>query len=162
LEHLHDVLQVAMGWEDCHLHDFRVGQKRFGIPDPNDRLMGLPATGNERTVRLFTVLRKVGAKAVYTYDFGDSWEHAIVVEKVLPPEPGLAYPVCVGGKLQGPPEDCGSIPGFYNLLEALRDPAHDEHEEMLEWVGGDFDSEAFSVDDVNQRLAPLQRRQPKG
>jgi len=162
LEHLHDVLQVAMGWEDCHLHDFRVGQKRFGIPDPNDRLMGLTATGNERTVRLFTVLRKVGAKAVYTYDFGDSWEHAIVVEKVLPPEPGLAYPVCVGGKLQGPPEDCGSIPGFYNLLEALRDPAHDEHEEMLEWVGGDFDSEAFSVDDVNQRLAPLQRRQPKG
>ena len=162
LEQLHDVLQSAMGWEDCHLHDFRIGQKRFGKPDPNDRLMGLPATGNERTVRLFTVLGKVGAKAVYTYDFGDSWEHAIVVEKVLPPEPELPYPVCVGGKLHGLPEDCGGIPGYYNLLEAIRDPAHDQHEEMLEWVGGDFDPQAFSVDDVNQRLAPLQRRPPKG
>jgi len=84
------------------------------------------------------------------------------VEKVLPPEPELAYPVCVGGKLQGSPEDCGGISGFYILLEAIRDPAHDQHEEMLEWVGGDFDPQAFSVDDVNQRLAPLQRRRPKG
>jgi len=162
LEQLHDVLQSAMGWEDCHLHDFRIGQKRFGKPDPNDRLMGLPATGNERTVRLFTVLGKVGAKAVYTYDFGDSWEHAILVEKVLPPEPGVAYPICVGGKLQGPPEDCGGIPGYYNLLEAIRDPAHQEHEEMLDWVGGEFNPETFSAEDVNQRLAPLQRRPPKG
>ena len=162
LEQLHDVLQAAMGWEDCHLHDFRIGLKRFGKPDPNDRLLGLPATGNERTVRLFTVLGKVGAKAVYTYDLGDSWEHAIVVEKVLPLEPGVPYPICVGGKLQGPPEDCGGIPGYYNLLEAIRDPAHDEHEEMLDWIGGDFDPEAFSVDDVNQRLTLLQRRPPKG
>ena len=96
------------------------------------------------------------------YDFGDSWEHAIVVAKVLPPEAELAYPICAGGKLQGSPEDCGGISGFYILLEAIRDPAHDQHEEMLEWVGGDFDPQAFSVDDVNQRLAPLQRRQPKG
>jgi hypothetical protein len=162
LKQLHDVLQAAMGWEDCHMHDFHVGQKRFGKPDPNDQLMGLPATGNERAVRLFTVLGKVGAKAVYTYDFGDGWQHAIVLEKVLPPQPELLYPVCVDGKLPGPPEDCGGIPGFYNLLEVIRDPAHDQHEEMLEWVGGDFDPEAFSVDDVNQRLAPLQRRRPKG
>ncbi len=162
LEQLHAVLQAAMGWDDSHLHDFRIGQRRFGRPDPSDRLMGLPAVGNERTVRLFTVLGKVGAKAVYTYDFGDSWEHAIVVEKVLPPEPGLAYPVCVGGKLHGPPEDCGGIPGFYNLLEAIRDAAHDQHEEMLEWVSGDFDPEAFSVNDINPRLAPLQRRRLKG
>ena len=162
LEQLHDVLQVAMGWDDSHLHDFRIGQKRFGKPDPNDRFMGLPAIGNERTARLFTVLGKVGAKAVYTYDFGDSWEHAIVVEKVLPLEPGVPYPICVGGKLQGPPEDCGGIPGYYNLLEAIRDPAHIEHEEMLDWIGGAFDPEAFSVDDVNQRLTLLQRRPPKG
>lgn len=162
LEQLHDVLQVAMGWDDSHLHDFRIGQKRFGKPDPNDRLMGLPAVANERTMHLFTVLGKVGAKAVYTYDLGDSWEHAIVVEKVLPLEPGVPYPICVGGKLQGPPEDCGGIPGYYNLLEAIRDPAHDEHEEMLDWIGGDFDPEAFSVDDVNQRLTLLQRRPPKG
>jgi hypothetical protein len=79
------------------------------------------------------------------------------VEKVLPPEPGIAYPTCVGGKLQCPPEDCGGVPGYYNLLEAIRDPAHKEHEDMLDWVGADYDPEAFSVDDVNRRLAPLQR-----
>jgi hypothetical protein len=111
LDVLHDVLQVAMGWDDSHLHDFRIGQKRFGKPDPNDRLMGLPAVGNERITHLFMVLGEVGARAMYTYGFGDSWEHAIVVEKVLPPEAGLAYPLCVGGKFQGPPEDCGGCGG---------------------------------------------------
>jgi hypothetical protein len=157
LEVLHDILQVAMGWYDSHLHEFRIGQKRFGKPDPGDDLMDLPAVVNERTAHLFTVLRKIGAKAIYTYDFGDSWEHAIVVEKVLPPEPGVAYPICVGGKLRCPPEDCGGVPGYYNLLEAIRDPAHKEHEDLLDWAGEDYDPEVFSVDDVNRRLAPLQR-----
>ena len=68
----------------------------------------------------------------------------------------------MGGKLHDPPKDCGDIPGFYSPLQAVHDPAHDQHEQMLEWVGGDFDPEAFSVDDVNQRLATPQRRQPKG
>jgi hypothetical protein len=157
LEVLHDVLQMAMGWYDCHLHEFSIGQKRFGKPDPEEGFMDLPAVGNERTAHLFMVLGKARAKAIYTYDFGDSWEHVIVVEKVLPPEPGIAYPTCVGGKLQCPPEDCGGVPGYYNLLEAIRDPAHKEHEDMLDWVGADYDPEAFSVDDVNRRLAPLQR-----
>jgi len=157
LEGLHDVLQLAMGWYDSHLHEFRVGKKRFGKPDPDDELMDLPEIGDEHTAHLFQVLRKAGAKAVYTYDFGDSWEHAIVVEKVLPPEPGVAYPLCVGGKLQCPPEDCGGIPGYYNLLKVIRDPADKEHEDMLEWVGGKYDPETFSVDDVNRSLIPLQR-----
>jgi hypothetical protein len=161
LEQLHDVLQLAMGWQDCHMHDFRVGQKRFGKPDPNDRLMALTAVGNERTVRLFSVLGKVGAKAVYTYDFGDGWEHGIAVEKVLPPEAGHADPVCVDGKRHAPPEDCGGVPGFYNLLEAIGNPDHDQHEEMRDWLGDDFDPEAFSVDEVNRRLAPLHRRRSK-
>jgi Plasmid pRiA4b ORF-3-like protein len=157
LEVLHDVLQTAMGWYDCHLHEFRIGQKWFGKPDPEDDLMGLPAVVNECTAHLFAVLGKAGAKAIYTYDFGDCWEHAIVVEKVLPLDPAVAYPICVGGKLQCPPEDCGGVPGYYNLLDAIRNPAHKEHEDMLDWVGGNHDPEAFSVDDVNRRLAPLQR-----
>jgi len=158
LEQLHRVLQEAMGWDDDHLHEFRIGQRRFGRPDPDDRLLRRSPIGNERTVRLIAVLDKVGAKAVYTYDFGDSWKHEIVVEKVLPPEPGCSYPICVGGKLHGPPEDCGGIPGFYNLLEAISDPKHPRYEEMSEWMGDDFDPEAFSVDDVNRGLAHLQRR----
>ena len=157
LEVLHDVLQLAMGWTDSHLHEFRVGQKRYGIPDPEDQLMGLPPVGDERRAHLFMILGKIGAKAGYTYDFGDNWEHAIVVEKVLPPEAGVAYPICVGGKLRCPPEDCGSIPGYYHLLEVIHDPTHEEHEEMMDWLGGEYDPDAFSVDEVNQRLVPFQR-----
>jgi hypothetical protein len=162
LEVLHDVLQVAMGWDDSHLHEFRIGQERFGKSDRRDRLLGGDPIGNERKTHLYRVLGKVGAKAVYSYDFGDSWEHAVVVEKVLPPEPALSYPLCVGGKLHGPPDDCGGIPGYYNLVEAIGDPTHPEHEELLNWVGGEFDPEAFSVKDVNQRLAPIQRWWAKG
>ena len=161
LAQFHDVLQAAMGWENAHLHEFRIGQRRFGVPDPDDTLMGETACINERKVRLGDVLGKAGAKAQYTYDFGDSWEHSIVVEKVLAPEPGVAYPICTAGKLNCPPEDCGGLGGFYNFLEAVRDPAHEEHEELLEWIGGDFDPEAFSIDHVNRRLGSLQRRRLK-
>ncbi len=161
LEQLHDVLQLAMGWEDCHMHDFRIGQKRFGAPDPDERLMGMPSTASERITRLSSVLGNAGAKAVYTYDFGDGWEHGIAVEKILPPEAGHAYPICVDGKRHGPPEDCGGVPGFHNLLEAIGNPEHDQHEEMRDWLGDDFDPEDFSVDEVNRRLAPLHRRQSK-
>jgi len=153
LEQLHDVLQLAFGWEDCHMHEFRIGQKRFGKPDPDDRLIG-----NEHAARLFSVLGRVGAKAVYTYDFGDDWEHSITVEKILPLAASHSYPVCVGGKRHGPPEDCGGVPGFYNLLQAIANPKHRQHKESSDWLGDEFDPEAFSVEDVNQRLAYLTRR----
>jgi hypothetical protein len=161
LADFHTVLQLSMGWEDCHLHEFRVGRQRFGVPDPDARLMGGDGPTNERKVRLFDVLGRPGAKMEYTYDFGDSWEHIIVLEKVVMPEPGLSYPVCTAGKRHGPPEDCGGIGGYYNLLEALSDPDNDEYQELLEWIGGSFDPEAFSVENVNLRLAPLQRRLAK-
>jgi hypothetical protein len=161
LEQLHDVLQLAMGWQNCHLHEFRIGQKRFGPADPNERLMGMSTTFSESAARLSRVLGKVGAKAVYTYDFGDSWEHEITVEKALGPEPGHAYPVCIGGKRHGPPEDCGGVYGFYDLLESIGNPDHEQHAEMLDWLGEDFDPEAFSVEDVNRRLAYLHRRRSK-
>jgi hypothetical protein len=161
LEQLHHVLQRAMGWEDCHMHDFRIGQQRFGKPDPMEQAFGGPRTASERTARLFSVLGRVGAKAVYTYDFGDGWQHQIVVEKRLAPEPERAYPACLAGERHGPPEDCGGIPGFYNLLEATSDPGHEQHEELLDWLGDNFDPEAFSVTEINRRLAPLQRRRNK-
>jgi hypothetical protein len=154
LAHLHTVLQTAMGWENYHLHEFRIVGLTIGASDPD-----APRTLiNEKKVRLLDVLGKVGAKGVYTYDFGDGWEHNIVVEKVLTPEPGVAYPVCVAGKRRGPPEDSGGPFGYENLLEILGDPKHKEHKTMREWIGDDIDPDAFSVDDVNQRLALLQRR----
>lgn len=154
LAQLHTVLQAAMGWEDCHLHEFRIAGLTIGAPDPD-----APRTLiNEKKVRLLDVLGKVGAKGVYTYDFGDGWDHNIVVEKIMKAEPGVAYPVCVTGKRRGPPEDSGGPFGYENLLEVLGDPKHEEHKTMHEWIGNDFDPEVFSVDDVNRRLALLQRR----
>lgn len=161
LAQLHDVLQAAMGWQDCHMHEFSVGQQHFGKPNPEDRLMGMDPVENERTVRLSSVLGRAGAKVTYTYDMGDSWEHGIVLEKRLPADAGTAYPVCTGGERACPPEDCGGIPGFYDLLEALGDPTHEQHDELRDWVGDGYDPDVFSVEHVNRKLTPLRRRQVK-
>jgi hypothetical protein len=158
LAQLHDVLQAAMGWHACHMHEFSAGRRHFGKPNPEDRLMGMPPVENERMVRLSSLLGRVGAKVVYTYAMGDSWEHGIVLEKRLPVDPDRAYPVCTGGERACPPEDCGGIGGFYDLLDALGDPTHEQHDELLDWVGGDYDPDAFSIVEVNQMLTPLRRR----
>jgi Plasmid pRiA4b ORF-3-like protein len=162
LAQLHDVLQVAMGWQECHMHEFSAGGRYFGRPDPEDRFMGMPPVEDERRVRLSSLLRKIGAKVIYTYDLGDSWEHSIVLQKCLPAVPTLTYPICTGGKLASPPEDCGGIGGFYDLLDALKDPTHEQHEELQDWVGGDYDPEAFSIDPVNRMLTRLLPRRSTG
>ncbi len=157
LAQLHDLLQIAMGWEDGHMHEFRVGQRRFGRPFPDERLMGMTPTESEGSVRLSAALGRTGAKMIYTYDFGDSWEHSIVLEKRLPADPNTTYPVCTDGQLACPPEDCGGVWGFYELQEALADPRHPRHEEFVDWIGA-FDSLAFSLDKVNRLLSPTPRR----
>lgn len=158
LAQLHDVLQAAMPWEDSHLHEFQIGRSHYGAPMPSMGFPGEPAIKNERRVHVWQVLGGPGAKAKYIYDFGDGWEHTIRVEKVLAAEPGETYPVCVAGKRRCPPEDCGGIPGFYNLLETLADPNQEDHQEMLDWVGGSFDPEEFSLEEANARLAALRPR----
>ena len=160
LERFHSVIQAAMGWDDAHLHEFLILGLRYGVPDP-DSWLGGPECVNEKKVYIFDVFGAVGDKAEYTYDFGDTWEHSIKVEKVLAPEPDMNYPVCTAGKRNGPPEDCGGVYGYYNLIAVLQDPTHKDHEGLLEWVGGEFDPEAFSVEEINKRLAPLRRRKAK-
>jgi hypothetical protein len=159
LARLHDVLQTAMGWAGGHTHEFRTADRHFGIPDPEDRSMGMPNVENERTVRLSKVLWRPGAKLIYTYDSGDNWEHAVVLEKLLPTPLGLdiEYPICIDGKLACPPDDCGGIPGYYELIEALADPERERHEEISEWISEDFDPLAFSVENVNRMLSPKRR-----
>lgn len=155
---LHDVLQAAMGWQNCHMHEFSVGRRHFGQPHPDDQLMGMPPVENEHTVRLAGILGRVGAKALYTYDLGDSWEHGIVLEKRLPVDLNMTYPVCTDGQLACPPEDCGGIPGFYDFVEAINDPKHEHHEEMRDWIGDDYDPRALSIDKINRLLTPMRRR----
>ena len=115
---------------------------------------------NERSIGLSSVLRSAGAKLIYTYDFGDNWEHAVVLEKLLPAQLSLdlEYPICIDGKLACPPGDCGGIPGSYELIEALADPEHDRHEEISEWISDGFDPQAFPVENVNRMLSPKRRR----
>ena len=149
LAKLHGFLQAAMGWEDAHLHRFRVGGTSYG-----DRgVLGGVVDRGERTARLGQVAPSDQGTLRYDYDFGDGWEHLIVVEAVLVPEPGVRYPVCVAGKRACPPEDCGGPWGYGALLAAIGDPGHPAHADRLAWLGGRFDPEAFDIADVNRRLA---------
>lgn len=147
LGNLHRVLQETMGWTDSHMHAFHVGRDTYGAPDPEfpDEIK------SERNVRLDAIAEE-GDTIVYEYDFGDGWEHALSIEKVSLAEPGSHYPRCTAGSRACPPEDCGGPPGYEYLLEVLRDPKHEEHEEMREWVAEDFDSEAFDTEAVNKAL----------
>jgi hypothetical protein len=153
LGQLHDVLQAVMGWADYHLHQFTVGRTYYGVPDP--AYEGFVEIHDESRVKLDRIVTGEKFKFRYEYDFGDSWWHTLLVEKILPPEPGVHYPVCVKGKGACPPEDVGGIWGYYMFLKAIQDPDHPEHESYLEWIGGEFDPEAFDLDEVNERLRAL-------
>ena len=147
----HEMLQIVMGWTDSHLHQFIVGQTFYGTPEPD---FGLEVR-SERTVLLSTVLRMPKDKIIYEYDFGDSWEHEVLLEKIVPPDPETRYPVCLTGKRACPPEDCGGIWGYAEFLDAVASPTHPEHESMLEWIGGEFNPEEFDLSDVNRVLTTL-------
>lgn len=151
LARLHGVLQAVMGWAGYHLHQFSVGQTYYGVPHPD---FG-PEMQDETQVKLNQIAPGEGYKFVYEYDFGDSWEHILLVEKVLPPDPDAHYPVCIKGRRACPPEDVGGMWGYYEFLEAIQDPNHPEHENYVEWIGGDFDPEAFDLDEVNAALRTM-------
>ena len=148
---LHTVLQLVMAWDGYHLHQFVVGDTFYSDPAMMDDLDTL----DEDTTTLRQVVPREGMKIFYEYDFGDSWEHEILVEKVLPPEGGVQAPTCIGGSRACPPEDVGGVWGYQWFLEAIQDPAHPQHEERLEWIGGDFDPESFDPDKVNTVLSRL-------
>lgn len=152
---LHDIIQVAMGWEDYHLHRFQIGQRQYGIPDPMDIDFGIRLI-DERKVRLSEVIAGAGQRVmfVYEYDFGDGWEHSIKLERTASAEFGIKYPRCTDGKRACPPEDVGGAWGYAEFLEAIADPEHARHEELMEWVG-EFDPEEFSIDDVNRDLRKI-------
>ena len=152
LSDLHDVIQIAMGWEDSHLHQFEVGETYYALPDPEEDDFWGSRSEDEAKVKLRDVAPRGKDKLRYDYDFGDGWEHSIVVEKVLPREKGRRYPVCLAGRRACPPEDCDGSHGYGNLLEALQDPKHPDHEDLTEWIGGEFDPEAFDLEAVNELL----------
>jgi len=151
LVQLHRILQRVMGWEGYHLHQFIVDGVMYGEAD----MMDAGDTVDEKTVTLDKMVRREKFKFIYEYDFGDSWEHELLIAKILPLEDGKTYPVCLTGKRACPPEDYGGIWGYSDFLEAIQDPAHPEHDERLEWVGGEFDPAAFDLREVNEELKEL-------
>lgn len=153
LSKLHHILQTAMGWSDSHLHQFIVGDTFYGVPDP-DAAPDME-TKNESRVKLSKIAPAEKSRFVYEYDFGDSWEHAILVEKILPAAEGVQYPLCLTGKRACPPEDVGGVWGYDEFLEAIKDPKHPDHEEMLEWADEGFDPEAFDLDAINKALRKM-------
>jgi pRiA4b ORF-3-like protein len=148
LAKLHRIFQAVMGWYDSHLHQFMIGKTYYGVPDPDD----FTEVKDERKARLGELVSRLKETFLYEYDFGDGWEHTVMVEEILNLQPGVHYPNCMGGARACPPEDCGGISGYENFLEAIRDPDHEEHGEMLEWIGGEFEPEEFDAKSINLAL----------
>ena len=155
LSHLHWVIQLSMGWTNSHLHSFQIHGQEYGVPMP-EYGFGELEPEDERSVYLSSFIGGAKLKFSYLYDFGDSWEHEILVEKVLSAELDVEYPRCIKARRACPPEDCGGIWGYQDFLEVIEDPEHPEHDSMLEWVGGSFEPEdaEFSVINPSLKLIP--------
>ncbi len=153
LDLLHAVIQTAFGWDDMHIHVFETPYGEFGIPDPE---LGY---GAESKVTLEQVAPSVKSKIRYTYDFGDCWEHEILVEKTFNNDKPASYPRCTGGRRAAPPEDCGGVWGYADLVDVLSDATHPDHQDRLTWLGlgssDEFDPARFDADAVNREMSKL-------
>jgi Plasmid pRiA4b ORF-3-like protein len=160
LDDLHLAIQAAMGWENCHLYEFRAGNARWGIPDPDVRGFspGEPLAASKATLAdlIARTGSRGGSKAFnYLYDFGDGWEHSIKVEAGSEAADRVAYPHLIAAKNACPPEDVGGPWGYAEYLQAIADPKHERHSEMIEWRGEGFDPSAVDEPAINRRLAML-------
>lgn len=148
LAQLHQVIQIAMGWTDSHLHEFIVGAHSYSDPE-----FEIEGAKSEYRYRLEKLAPRVSNTIAYKYDFGDGWEHQIRVEYIIEDDeryPGK--PVCLEGERSCPPEDCGGIWGYQIFLEAIRNKKHERHKEFIKGIGGSFDPEFFDVEAVNAAL----------
>ncbi|WP_340686883.1 plasmid pRiA4b ORF-3 family protein [Amycolatopsis coloradensis] len=149
LDRLHIVIQAAMGWENYHLHYFLDGNTYYGEAEPELQYR------DERKVRLDDLV-KPGGRLLYNYDFGDNWDHEILIEEATAATSDGRYPRCVAGQAACPPEDVGGTGGYARLIQILGDPGHPEHRDVVDWLGLDdpdqFDPARFNLDEANQRL----------
>jgi len=163
LKMLHDVIQSAMGWFDYHLWEFEVGDKRYGLPDPDWPDDALSAAKN---TRLNTLIDRGVRQILYTYDMGENGEHIVTLEAIEDGEARTKYPRYVEGEHRAPPEDCGGTPGFKVFLDAVTDPSHSEHEDVTEWhqdcCGEPFDPDEIDEHDAKLRIGTIAKRRAAG
>ena len=154
LDKLHEHIQTAMGWTNSHLHHFEVGKQLYGDPiligDNFEDMEYEDSTATNLSDIIPENRRKF--RFDYEYDFGDSWHHEILFEGCKKMEAGKKDPLCIEGERACPPEDCGGIWGYPNFIQAIENPEHERHEELLEWIGGEFDPEEFDIEEVNAML----------
>lgn len=155
LKVLHDIVQSAMGWFDCHLWEMVINGQTYGLPMDED--WGTPPPKVASRIRLRDVIQPGMTRIDYIYDFGDNWEHSLIVSDVRPGDPGTAYPRFIAGERDGPPEDCGGVPGFYEMLEARADPTHPDHAEISEWLDG-YDPDEFDDFPIKVALGRIAAR----
>jgi len=162
LDRLHEIVQATMLWESYHLYEFQVGggeegygAARYGVYEPEFADEEPP--GDARHTALATIAPAVGATFVYAYDFGDNWRHDIIVRSIERPDKRLTYPLCIAGERAGPPEDCGGVWGYRDLLATLATGRGEAYDDMLRWLGGDFDPDGFDRNMVNRRIRDLHR-----
>ncbi|WP_395160940.1 plasmid pRiA4b ORF-3 family protein [Ilumatobacter sp.] len=148
LSHLHSIIQAAFGWHDAHLYDFNIDGVRYGVPDGDD----WTPVKDERRVSIDQAIGNGDRKIRYTYDFGDNWDHDVVLDKTISAADIATVPDCIGGRRACPPEDCGGPWGYQELLDILADPSHPEHDERLEWTGGTIDPDAFDPAEFSGNL----------
>jgi hypothetical protein len=152
---LHGILQIAFGWGNDHMHAFTVKSVEYGMTDLGfDDMGAMEDTIDEDSVCLYDLKLRRKQKFSYLYDFGDSWEHEIVVSDIIPAgdeERDLAKPRCLGGERAGPPEDVGGVWGYERMLEIAKDPGHEEYKEIHEWIGN-IDPEYIDIAGINANL----------
>ena len=155
LDHLHLVLQAAMGWTNSHLYEIRARDVGWGSPDPDFGDGPLDAS----KARLIDVLEDVGAKSLkYLYDFGDGWEHSVRIERITDAVPGIVYPRLIDAAGRCPPEDVGGPWGYREFLDVIADPNHQEHAERLQWIGRNFDPNGVDAQALAQAVHGLAKK----
>jgi len=152
LSDFHKVIQTTMGWTNSHLHQFIKDGTFYTIRLADDIMWNEMKNVDYSGIRIDNLLSTEKNKIIYEYDFGDGWEHDILLEKILTDANNISTPVCIAGKQNCPPEDCGGVWGYANMLEILANPKHEEYESYVEWLGGEFNPNQFDKDIVNKSL----------
>lgn len=160
LKGVHDAIQAAMGWQDYHLFEFRIGGRLYGLPEPLED--GDRKVLHARQMKLETLVARDVRRFDYVYDFGNDWQLAVEIESVTAAEPKLKYPRYVDGARRAPPEDCGGPYRFADFVAATADRRHPRHRELRDWYGGPFDPETFDARPIRLRMGDIAKRRHAG